>query len=254
MSLFWLNDSQWQAVATALPKKQTGPKRSNDRTVISGIIHVLVSGCAWRECPREYGPFMTVFNRFNRWKHSRIWDRIAAALTSEHVHPPVLMPDGSLLSEATAARSRSPTQSPGARALLGPHRKDANNAWRQAEEELRKLAHAHAGEPTSQWVEAIVEWHMDSLFAEGSDKHNEAARDDKGQQSAVARLATEMIDLRLCLLNALACLQSYADDPVHNAAPTKARLRQLIKELTRPGASPEASADQPSSQRNGSRR
>jgi hypothetical protein len=102
-------------------------------------------------------------------------------------------------------------------------------------------------------VEAIVEWHMDSLFAEGSDKHNEAARDDKGQQSAVARLATEMIDLRLCVLNALTCLQSYADDPVHNAAATKARLRQVIDELTRPSSSSDAAADRLLS-RNGLRR
>ena len=30
--------------------------RSDDRRVISGIVHVLRSGCRWCDCPPEYGP------------------------------------------------------------------------------------------------------------------------------------------------------------------------------------------------------
>jgi transposase len=69
MPLFWLDDALWRAIAPVLPSRQSGPKRNDDRTIVSGIMHVLMTGCAWRDCPREYGPYMTVFNRFNRWKH-----------------------------------------------------------------------------------------------------------------------------------------------------------------------------------------
>jgi transposase len=31
--------------------------------VISGILHVLKSGCRWCDCPPEYGPPTTVYNR-----------------------------------------------------------------------------------------------------------------------------------------------------------------------------------------------
>jgi transposase len=35
--------------------------------VISGIVHMLKSGSRWRDCPEVYGPYTTVYNRFNRW-------------------------------------------------------------------------------------------------------------------------------------------------------------------------------------------
>jgi transposase len=28
---------------------------------------MLQSGGRWRDCPREYGPSTTIYNRFNRW-------------------------------------------------------------------------------------------------------------------------------------------------------------------------------------------
>jgi len=76
--LFWLSNAQWEVISPHLPVKQRGPKRISDRTVISGIIHVLESGCTWRACPRAYGAYMTVFNRYNRWKQRGLWRRILA--------------------------------------------------------------------------------------------------------------------------------------------------------------------------------
>ncbi len=54
--LFWLSDEAWAAIEPHLPKKQPGARRVDDRRVISGILHVLKTGCRWRDCPREYGP------------------------------------------------------------------------------------------------------------------------------------------------------------------------------------------------------
>ncbi|WGR96047.1 IS5 family transposase [Bradyrhizobium sp. ISRA435] len=39
-----------------LPQNQPGARRVDDRRVISGIIHVLKSGCRWRDCPAVFGP------------------------------------------------------------------------------------------------------------------------------------------------------------------------------------------------------
>jgi transposase len=78
--LFWLSNAQWEVISPHLPVKQRGPKRISDRTVISGIIHVLESGCTWRSCPRAYGPYMTIFNRYNRWKQRGLWQRILAGV------------------------------------------------------------------------------------------------------------------------------------------------------------------------------
>jgi transposase len=48
---FWLSDRAWAAIEPLLPKNQPGARRVDDRRVISGIIHVLRSGCRWQDCP-----------------------------------------------------------------------------------------------------------------------------------------------------------------------------------------------------------
>ena len=62
-NLFWLSDEQWGRIAAHLPTDVRGVDRVDDRRVISGIIHVLKSGCRWRDCPPEYGPPTTIYNR-----------------------------------------------------------------------------------------------------------------------------------------------------------------------------------------------
>ena len=78
--LFWLSDTQWAAIEPYLPKNQPGARRVDDRRVISGIIHVLKIGCRWCDCPPEYGPATTVYNRFNRWSRRRFWTDLVEAL------------------------------------------------------------------------------------------------------------------------------------------------------------------------------
>jgi len=78
--LFWLSDEAWAAIEPHLPTNQPGARRVDDRRVISGILHVLKSGCRWRDCPSVYGPGTTIYNRFNRWSRRRIWQRILQAL------------------------------------------------------------------------------------------------------------------------------------------------------------------------------
>ena len=82
-SLFWLSDMAWAAIEPHLPKNQPGARRVDDRRVISGVVHMLKCGGRWQDCPSEYGPSTTVYNRWNRWSHRGIWVRILAALTEE---------------------------------------------------------------------------------------------------------------------------------------------------------------------------
>ena len=80
--LFWLNDEQWAAIEPFMPTNQPGARRVDDRRVISGIIHVLKTGCRWVDCPQEYGPHTTVYNRFNRWSRKRFWTGMLEALAA----------------------------------------------------------------------------------------------------------------------------------------------------------------------------
>jgi transposase len=77
---FWLSDEQWGVIAPLLPHNQPGARRVDDRRVLSGIIHVLKVGCRWQDCPTVYGPSTTIYNRFHRWSHRGVWQRLFTAL------------------------------------------------------------------------------------------------------------------------------------------------------------------------------
>ena len=74
--LFWLSDEQWQQIEPYLPTDVRGVERKDDRRVISGIIHVLKSGCRWSDCPEAYGPHKTIYNRFARWAYRGFWQNL----------------------------------------------------------------------------------------------------------------------------------------------------------------------------------
>jgi len=81
-NLFWLDDEQWAAIEPFTPKNQPGARRKDDRRVMSGVFHVLRTGCRWQDCPRAYGPPTTIYNRFNRWSRKRFWTGMLEALAS----------------------------------------------------------------------------------------------------------------------------------------------------------------------------
>ena len=81
-NLFWLNDEQWRQIEPHLPQDVRGKARVDDRRVISGIVHVIKSGCRWCDCPPEYGPPTTIYNRFVRWAQRGVWERLFRELAA----------------------------------------------------------------------------------------------------------------------------------------------------------------------------
>ena len=79
--LFWLSDEEWARIEPCLPRGRRGAHRVDDRRVISGIIHMLKTGGRWRDCPAAYGPYTTIYNRFNRWSKQGVWEDVFYVLT-----------------------------------------------------------------------------------------------------------------------------------------------------------------------------
>jgi len=79
--LYWLSDGEWARIEPLLPRGRRGAHRVDDRRVISGIVHMLRSGARWRDCPAAYGPYTTIYNRFNRWSRQGLWSEIFFSLT-----------------------------------------------------------------------------------------------------------------------------------------------------------------------------
>ena len=75
-----LTDRQWELVQDLFPPPaRTGRPRRDRREILDGILWVLRTGAPWRDLPREsYGPWQTVYERFNRWSKDGKYDEIPA--------------------------------------------------------------------------------------------------------------------------------------------------------------------------------
>ena len=73
MARYDLSEAEWRLVEPLLPAAGHGPTRVDDRRVVNGIFYVLRTGSPWRDLPERYGPYTTVYNRFNRWAKKGVW-------------------------------------------------------------------------------------------------------------------------------------------------------------------------------------
>jgi transposase len=90
---FWLSEDQFARLEPLLPTDTRGVARVDDRRVISGIIHVLKSGCRWKDAPACYGPRKTLYNRFVRWAAKGVWEDVFTRLAASGGPPAALMID-----------------------------------------------------------------------------------------------------------------------------------------------------------------
>jgi transposase len=92
---FWLSEEQFGRLAPLLPTDTRGVARVDDRRVISGIVHVLKSGCRWCDAPEVYGPRKTLYNRFVRWSDKGVWADVFHALAQAGGPPAEVLIDSS---------------------------------------------------------------------------------------------------------------------------------------------------------------
>src|SRR5262245_2807465 len=79
-----LTEFEWKIIQPLLPDKPRGVPRVDDRRVLNGIFYQLRSGSPWADLPERYGPYTTVYNRFNRWRKAGIWDKLMDAIVKAH--------------------------------------------------------------------------------------------------------------------------------------------------------------------------
>ena len=77
-----MSDGQWQRIKWLLPKRKGAgrPAQLEQREVMNAILYVLVSGCQWRNLPREYPKWESVYYHYRRWCLDGTWQRINRGL------------------------------------------------------------------------------------------------------------------------------------------------------------------------------
>src|SRR6266498_629087 len=82
-----LTGRQWERIAALFPQRphpgKAGRPPSPHRPIVNGVLWILHTGAPWRDLPERYGPWETVFYRFNGWRRDGTWDRIATSLLDE---------------------------------------------------------------------------------------------------------------------------------------------------------------------------
>ena len=84
MGRYDLTEFEWSVIEPVLPMDRRGPKPQNNRQIMNGMFYILRTGSPWRDLPERYGPYTTVYNRFNRWRKAGIWDKLMDAIVKAH--------------------------------------------------------------------------------------------------------------------------------------------------------------------------
>jgi transposase len=82
MGRYDLSEVEWRLIEPLLPNKSRGVARVDDRRVLNGVFYVLRTGSPWRDLPERYGPYTTVYNRYNRWAKAGVWLTIFETLAA----------------------------------------------------------------------------------------------------------------------------------------------------------------------------
>ena len=81
-----LTDEQWDRISDIFPPPaRTGRPPRDRRQVVDAIFWILSTGAPWRDLHKEFGPWGTVWDLFNRWNADGTLDLILSRLRSERI-------------------------------------------------------------------------------------------------------------------------------------------------------------------------
>lgn len=80
-----LTDAEWQQIEPLLPpEKPLGNHRSVSlRAVVNAIFYRADNGIKWRNLPREFPAWQTVYGYYRLWVRLGVWEQINSALVMQ---------------------------------------------------------------------------------------------------------------------------------------------------------------------------
>ena len=75
---------QWEFIEPFLPPSKFGGRPAlNPRTVFNAILWILCSGAAWRDLPKEYGNWNSIYHKFRSWIEAGVFEKILKSLIED---------------------------------------------------------------------------------------------------------------------------------------------------------------------------
>src|ERR1700744_4737290 len=79
-----MSEEQWRRVEAVIPKQKARPGATRgDRLCIDAVLFRAKTGMPGRDLPERFGPWKSVYNRFNNWAKKGQWEVIFKALQLE---------------------------------------------------------------------------------------------------------------------------------------------------------------------------
>jgi transposase len=116
-----LRNDQWEPIKDLLPSRQGDPgvTARDNRLFVEAVLWIEHTGAPWRDLPREFGKWHTVYMRFHRLTKKGVWKQIVERLCGE-ADLEKFIPDSTVVRvHQHGARARKKNRRPaGHRALL----------------------------------------------------------------------------------------------------------------------------------------
>lgn len=80
-----LRDDQFARIESMLPGKASdvGVTAKDNRLFVEAVLWIARTGAPWRDLPRSFGPWNSVYKRFSRWSDRGVWHRVFEELAKE---------------------------------------------------------------------------------------------------------------------------------------------------------------------------
>jgi transposase len=73
-----MTDDHWERIKDLLPGKPGDPgvTAKDNRLFINAVLWIAKTGAPWRDLPERFGPWGSVWKRFDRWAKKGAWKRV----------------------------------------------------------------------------------------------------------------------------------------------------------------------------------
>jgi transposase len=77
MRRYALRDDQWERIKDILPGREghVGGTAADNRLFVEAVLFRFRAGVPWRDLPERFGDWKIVYQRFNRWAKSGVFQR-----------------------------------------------------------------------------------------------------------------------------------------------------------------------------------
>jgi transposase len=77
-----IKDEDWERIKDLLPGQAGDPgvTAKDNRLFVNAVLWIARTGAPWRDLPARFGPWGSVWKRFDRWAKKGVWGRVFGAL------------------------------------------------------------------------------------------------------------------------------------------------------------------------------